>query len=130
MNERRSIANRREHVTQKFRITGRRTLYVSVHADDNPAELFLRVKGAGCDSETIALYDVVARLLSLALQYGAPMEKAAEMLYLPKFEPAGPVSGHNRIKSCSSLPDLIGRYLLLEYCKRDEIAHAQVGLTA
>ncbi len=120
---RRALPNRREHVTQKFRISSRRTLYVSVHADDNPAELFLRVKGAGCDSETIALYDVVARLLSLALQYGAPMEKAAEMLHQTKFEPAGPVSGHDRIKSCSSLPDLIDRYLLLECCGREDVAH-------
>lgn len=124
--KRRALPNRREHITQKFRISGQRTLYVSVHAGDNPAELFLRVKGAGCDSEIIALYDVVARLLSLALQYGAPIEKAAEMLYQTKFEPAGPVAGHDRIKCCSSLPDLIGRYLLLDCCGREDVAHVSV----
>lgn len=123
MSERRTIPDRRDHVTQKFRIGGQRTLYISVHDDDQPAEIFLRVKGAGCTSETIALYDVIARLLSLALQYGAPMEKAAEMLYQTKFQPAGPVTGHGRIKACSSLPDLIGRYLLLEYCGREDVAH-------
>lgn len=123
MSERRAIENRRNHVTQKLRVSGQRTLYVSVHEDDQPAEIFLRVKGNGCKSETIALYDVIARLLSLALQYGAPLEKAAEMLYQTKFEPAGPLTGHDRIKHCSSLPDLIGRYLLLEYCNREDVAH-------
>ena len=123
MSERRPLPTRRECVTQKFRIAGHRTLYVSVHKDERPAEVFLRVKGTGCDSETIALFDVVARLLSLALQYGAPIEKVADMLHQTKFEPAGPVTGHERIKHCSSLPDLIGRYLLLEYCQRNDVAH-------
>lgn len=124
MNERRSLSNRREHITQKFRIGGRRTLYLSVHEDAVPAEVFLRVKGEGCTSEVIALYDVIARLLSLALQYGAPLEKAADMLHQTKFEPAGPATGHERIKHCSSLPDLIGRYLLVEYCQREDVAQA------
>jgi ribonucleoside-diphosphate reductase alpha chain len=123
VSERQTLQSRRNHTTQKLRIGGQRTLYLSVHDDDQPAEVFLRVKGAGCDSETIALYDVVARLLSLALQYGAPLEKAAEMLHQTKFEPAGPVRGHDRIKHCSSLPDLIGRYLLLEYCNREDVAN-------
>lgn len=123
MSERRVLENRRNHVIQKFRLSGRRTLYVSVHQDPQPAEVFLRVKGAGCTSEVIALFDIIARLASLALQYGAPLEKAAGMLYQTKFEPAGPVSGHDRIKQCSSLPDLIGRYLLLEYCDREDVAH-------
>lgn len=110
-------------MTQKLHIGGQRTLYVSVHQDPQPAEMFLRVKGTGCDSETIALYDVLARLLSLALQYGAPLETAAEMLHQTQFAPCGPVIGHGRIKACSSLPDLIGRYLLLEYCGREDVAH-------
>lgn len=123
MSERRNIGSRSDHTTQNVRVAGQRTLYISVHDDDQPAEVFLRVKGADCAPETIALYDVIARPLSLALQYGAPLVKAGERLYQTKFEPAGPVSGHNRIKHCSSLPDLIGRYLLLEYCGREDVAH-------
>ncbi|MDF0675645.1 MAG: hypothetical protein P0120_15085 [Nitrospira sp.] len=67
---RRSLPSRRNHVTQKVRVAGR-TLYISVHDDPAPAELFLRVKGADCTPELIGLYDVIARLMSLALQYGA-----------------------------------------------------------
>lgn len=68
---RRSLPSRRNHITQKVRIGGQRTLYISVHNDPSPAEIFLRVKGTDCTPETIALYDVIARLMSVSLQYGA-----------------------------------------------------------
>ena len=122
--ERRELPARREQVTQKVRIGGKRTLYVSVHADEHPGELFLRVKGRDCTSETIALYDILARLASLALQYGTPLEKLADMLAHTKFEPCGPVLDHSRIKFCTSIPDFIGRHLLVEYCWREDLAHA------
>ncbi len=120
---RRILPNRREAVTQKVRISMQRTLYVSVHQDPEPAEIFCRVKGVGCTTEVIGLYDILARLASLALQYGAPLEKLADMLAHTKFEPCGPVSGHHKIKFCSSPVDLIGRHLLVEHCGREDLAH-------
>ena len=123
--QRRELPARRDQVTQKVRIGGKRTLYVSVHADEHPGELFLRVKGHDCTSETIALYDILARLASLALQYGAPLEKVAEKLHQTKFEPCGPVQDHSRIKFCTSIPDFIGRHLLIEFCGREDLAHVR-----
>ena len=120
-----TLPARRNHTTQKVRIAGQRTLYISVHDDPQPAELFLRIKGPDCTSELIALYDVIARLSSLALQH-APLEKVGDLLAGAKFAPYGPVSGHDRLKHCSSLPDLIGRHLLVEYCGRDELAHVPI----
>ncbi len=125
MTERRELPARREQVTQKVRIGGKRTLYVSVHTDEHTGELFLRMKCHDCTSETIALYDILARLGSLALQYGAPLAKVADMLHQTKFEPCGPVEGHQRIKFCSSVPDFIGRHLLVEYCGQEELAHTR-----
>jgi ribonucleoside-diphosphate reductase alpha chain len=127
MSQRLALSNRRNHVTQKVKIAGQRTLYLSVHDDEQPAEIFLRLKGSDCSSELIGLYDVIARLMSLALQYGAPLEKVGDLLKGVKFEPCGPVSGHARLKHCTSLPDLIGRHLLIEYCGRAELAHSQVS---
>lgn len=121
--ERRNLPSRRNHRTQKVRIAGQRTAYVSVHDDPEPAELFIRVRGVDCTSEVVGLYDVLGRLASLALQYGAPLEKVGEMLMGAKFEPAGPVQLHARIKNCTSLPDLIGRHLLVEFCSRADLAH-------
>ena len=75
-----------------------------VAPDEQPAEVFLRVKGPDCSSELIGLYDVVARLMSLALRYGAPLEKVGNFLAGSRFEPCSAVVGHDRIKYSSSLP--------------------------
>lgn len=101
---------------------------ISVHDDPSPAEIFLQVKGADCTTETIALYDVIARLMSVALQY-ASLEKLGDLLTGAQFAPCGPVFGHVRLKHCSSLPDRIGRHLLVDYCGRDEMAHVPEATT-
>jgi hypothetical protein len=121
MRVRRALPARRNHITQKVKVAGQRTLYLSVHDDAHPAEVFLRLKGTDCSSELIGLYDVIARLMSLALQYGAPLEKVGDLLAGAQFAPCGPVSGHDHLKHCTSLPDLIGRHLLVEYCGRHEL---------
>ena len=127
MSMRLALPARRHHITQKVKIAGQRTLYISVHDDEHSAESFLRLKGSDCSCELIGLYDVIARLMSLALQYGAPLEKVGNLLTGVKFEPCGPVSGHDRLKHCTSLPDLIGRHLLVKYCGRSELAHVSAN---
>jgi hypothetical protein len=121
MNQRLALASRRNHITQKVKIACHRTLYISVH-DPQPAEIFIRIKGADCSSELIGLYDVIARLMSIALQHGAPLEKLGDLLSGAQFEPCGPVYGHDRLKHWSSLPDLIGRHLLVDYYGREDLA--------
>ena len=88
------------------------------------------MKGPDCSSELIGLYDVIARLMSLALQYGVRLEKVGDLFAGAKFAPCGPVVGHDRLKHCSSLPDLIGRHLLVEYCGRHELGHGPVATPA
>jgi len=80
MSTRLALPTRRNHITQKVRIADQRTLYLSVHDDAQPTEVFLRVKGPDCSSELIGLYDVIARLMSLSLQYGAPFERVGDLL--------------------------------------------------
>lgn len=72
MTQRLALPARRNHITQKVRIADRRMLYVSVHDDAYPAEIFLRLKGSDCSSELIGLYDVIARLMSLACSMVPP----------------------------------------------------------
>jgi hypothetical protein len=43
-------------------------------------------------------HPVAARLMSIALQHGAPLEKLGDLLSHAQFAPFGPVSGHDRIK--------------------------------
>src|SRR5215210_4561811 len=100
MTSRRTLPSRRHHITHKVKVAGQRTLYLSVHNNEHPAEIFLRLKGADCSSELIGLYDVIARLMSIALQYGTPLEKIGDLLTGAQFAPCGPVSGHDHLKSC------------------------------
>lgn len=88
-----------------MRIAAQHTLYISVHDDEQLAEIFLRAKGTDRSSELIGLYDVITRLLSLALQYGAPLEKVGDLLAGAKFEPCG--SGHLRFMSARHTMELL-----------------------
>ncbi len=112
MPTRQCLPARRESVTQKVRVGNRRTLYLSTHDADPPLELFLRVRGTDCTAEIVALYDVVARLTSLALQHGCPLQTVGTMLRGVQVAPAGLVTGHPTIHFCRSLPDAIGQHLL------------------
>ncbi len=55
MNTRFALPHRRNHITKKVKVAGQRTLYISVHDHEQPAEIFLRVKGSDCSSELIRL---------------------------------------------------------------------------
>ena len=65
MSHRLVLPNLRNHVTQKVQIAGQCTVCLSVHDDEQPAEIFLRVIGAECSSELTGLYAVIARLMIL-----------------------------------------------------------------
>jgi hypothetical protein len=91
-----ALPARRNHITQKVKIAGLRTLYLSVHDDARPAEIFLRLKGPDCYSELIGLYDVIARLISRLCSTALPL-KVGDLLAGAKFTPCGPVSGHDHL---------------------------------
>ena len=117
---------RRKIIRQKAKIKtdqGERTIYLDLHDDEQPLELFVQVKGTSLDAEKIALYNCLACAYSLALQYGAPLEKIGEQLLGVKVAPAGPVVGDERIKNCQSPLDYIGRCILVWYCGRNDLAH-------
>jgi hypothetical protein len=72
MNQRLALPSRQNHTTRMIRIAGQRTLCISVQHDEHPTEILLRVKGANYSSELIGLYDLIARLISFALQRDLP----------------------------------------------------------
>lgn len=120
---RKDLPARREHHMQKVKIgDGRRTLYLSVDSTDTPSEVFLRISG-DTDAEKVCLYDVLARLISLALQEGVSLAKVADRLHGTRSEPAGVVTGDDRISFCDGTLDFVGRHFLVHYCQRDDLAH-------
>lgn len=120
---RKKLPSRRSHITQRVKIGVNRTLYLSVDDDASPNEIFLRIRGE-TGSEKTCCYDVIARLISLALQEGVAIEDIASRLHGTRTEPAGPVTGDDRIKFCNGTIDYIGRHLLVYFFGRDDLAHA------
>jgi len=62
-------------------------------------------------------------LVSLALQYGVPLQVLVEQFVFTRFEPQGPVQGHDRVKFATSVIDYVFRALGVEYLHRDDLAH-------
>lgn len=121
---RKKLPARRSHITQRVRIGGKRTIYLSVDNAESPNEIFLRIRGE-TGSEKTACYDIIARLVSLALQEGISIEVIAERLFGTRMEPAGPVDGDSRIKMCDGTLDYVGRHLLVMYAGREDLAHVK-----
>jgi len=74
---------RPHHITQKVRLAAYWTLYFCVHDNAHPAEISRCLKDPDCTFELIGLYDVIAGLMSIAL------ENLGEFLAGAKFEPCG-----------------------------------------
>jgi ribonucleoside-diphosphate reductase alpha chain len=56
-------------------------------------------------------------MISLALQYGVPLEKISEKLTNLHFEPQG-VTGDPQIPFVSSIADYIGKWLALRFLSK------------
>lgn len=119
---RKQLEPRRRHITQRVKIGETRKLYLSVDDPKTPNEIFLRIK-RDTGEEKVCLYDVIARLISLALQEGISVEDIAARLEGTRSQPSGIVTGDDRIKMCTGTIDYIGRHLLVTFCGRDDFAH-------
>ncbi|MGZ9143093.1 MAG: vitamin B12-dependent ribonucleotide reductase, partial [Candidatus Binatia bacterium] len=63
--------------------------------------------------------------ISIALQYGVPLEEFVDAFTFTRFEPAGPVEGNDTIKMATSILDYIFRELGVSYLGRYDLAHNQ-----
>ena len=88
----RVYSNRPYHVAQKVNITSHCSLSIS-DEHEHFVEFCFRPKGSDCSSEFIALHVVIARLMSLALQYGAPLRRSAISSQAPNVPHVAPCPG-------------------------------------
>jgi ribonucleoside-diphosphate reductase alpha chain len=65
--------------------------------------------------------------VSLALQYGVPLEEFIDAFTFTRFEPAGMVQGNDSIKNATSILDYIFRELAVSYADRSDLAHVDTG---
>jgi ribonucleoside-diphosphate reductase alpha chain len=115
---RRRLPDERRSLTHHFSIGGQEG-YVTVGlcADGLPAELFIRMAKEG--STVSGLMDSFATAVSLALQYGVPIEILCDKFSHTRFEPSG-WSGNPKIGYAKSLMDYLFRWLELRFLKGEQ----------
>ena|SRR6185295_11934731 len=110
MSERTRFPNRRASETIKATIGGQ-NVYItySRFADGRIGEVFCAVNKSG--SAFRGLLDGLAITISIALQYGVPLEVMTSALKNISFEPNGAVDGNPLVERCTSIMDYLVRAL-------------------
>ncbi|MDP3596243.1 MAG: vitamin B12-dependent ribonucleotide reductase, partial [Nitrospirota bacterium] len=121
----RPLPNRRLGYTQKTTIGGHK-LYIRTgeYDDGTLGEIFLDMHKEGAAFRS--LMNCFAIAISLGLQYGVPLEEFVESFTFMRFEPNGPVSGHDQIKMATSIMDYIMRDLAINYLDRKDLGHITI----
>ncbi len=65
--------------------------------------------------------------ISIGLQYGVPLDEFVDAFVFTRFEPAGPVTGNDSVKSATSILDYVFRELGVSYLGRGDLANADPG---
>jgi len=110
---RRRLPDERRALTHHFSIVGQEGyLTVGVYEDGLPGEIFITMSKQG--STISGLMDSFATAVSLALQYGVPLEVLCGKFTHVRFEPSG-WSGNQKIGYAKSIVDYIFRWLELKF---------------
>jgi ribonucleoside-diphosphate reductase alpha chain len=123
---RKPLPSRRMGYTQKVRIGGH-SVYIRTgeYEDGSLGEIFLDMHREGAAFR--GLLHSFAITVSLGLQYGVPLEEYVDAFAFTKFEPNGPVQGHDYVKMATSVIDCIFRDLGISYLKRGDLGQVKPG---
>jgi ribonucleoside-diphosphate reductase alpha chain len=115
---RRRLPDERHSVTHHFSVGGQEGyVTVGLYEDGLPGELFIRMAKEG--STVSGLMDSFATAVSLALQYGVPLQVLCDKFSHTRFEPSG-WSGNPKIGYAKSLTDYLFRWLELRFLKGEQ----------
>ncbi len=119
---RRRLPSKRHGLTQEAKVGGHKIfLRTGEYEDGDLGEIFIDMHKEGAALRSVM--NCFAMLVSVALQYGVPLEVLVEQFVFTRFEPQGPVQGHDRVKFATSVIDYVFRALGVEYLNRDDLAH-------
>jgi len=93
------------------------------YEDGSLGEIFIDMYKEGASFR--GLLNSFAILASKALQYGIPLEELVDTFTYTRFEPAGPVFGHEAIKNATSILDYVFRSLGYDYLGRTDFVHVK-----
>ncbi len=116
---RKRLPDQRMALTHKFSVAGHEGyLHVGLYPDTgSPGEIFLRMAKEG--STLSGLMEAFATCISIALQYGVPLETLCDKFKYMRFEPSGYTSNRD-IPMVASIPDYLFRYLSKTFLEEDE----------
>ncbi len=113
---RRKLPDERAAMTHKFSIAGHEGyITVGMYPDGTPGEIFLTMSKEG--STISGLMDSFATAISLALQYGVPLQTLVDKFAHARFEPSG-VTNNPDIRFAKSIMDYIFRWLGSKFLNR------------
>ena len=119
---RRRLPDTRISKTHKFNVAGHEGyLTVGLYDDGNPGELFITMAKEG--STIGGLMDSLGTAISVALQYGVPVESLVTKFTHQRFEPAG-MTHNPDIPFAKSLVDYIFRWMGMEFIPGYRAANA------
>ncbi|MCH8151482.1 MAG: adenosylcobalamin-dependent ribonucleoside-diphosphate reductase [Planctomycetes bacterium] len=110
---RRRLPDTRASITHRFNVAGHEGyLTVGLYTDGSPGELFITMAKEG--STIGGLMDCLGIAISVALQYGVPIESLVNKFTHQRFEPMG-MTTNSDIPFAKSLLDYIFRWLGMEF---------------
>lgn len=114
---RKRLPDERPSLTHKFSIAGHEGyLHIGLYPDTQmPGEIFITMAKQG--STISGLMDAFATAISIALQYGVPLEDLCNKFSHMRFEPSG-FTNNRQIPIAKSMMDYIFRYLSLKFLGR------------
>ncbi len=115
---RRRLRDERHSLTHHFSVGGQEGyVTIGLYEDGLPGEMFIRMSKEG--STVSGLMDSFATAVSLALQYGVPLQVLCNKFSHTRFEPSG-WSGNPQIGYAKSLMDYLFRWLELRFLKGEQ----------
>ena len=122
---RKRMPRERQSITHKFSIGGHEGyITAGMYEDRTVGEIFLT--DIGKEGSTIkGMMNSFATAISIALQYGVPLETLVEKFSYMRFEPEG-ITGNPEIPFAKSMPDYILRWVASRFLDTD--AQEELGI--
>jgi ribonucleoside-diphosphate reductase alpha chain len=128
---RRKLPSKRTGFTQEAAVAGHKVyIRTGEYEEGTLGEVFIDMHKEGAAYRS--MMNCFAIAVSLGLQYGVPLKEFVDKFTFTRFEPSGPVTGHDNVKMATSIVDYIFRVLGMEYLGRTDFVQVKpaVDLTA
>jgi ribonucleoside-diphosphate reductase alpha chain len=123
---RRRLPDRRKGYIQKAVVGGHKVyLHTGEYDDGELGEIFIDMHKEGAAFRSLMNNFAIA--ISIGLQYGVPLDEFVDAFVFTRFEPAGPVTGNDSVRSATSILDYAFRELGVSYLARRDLANADPG---